>query len=51
MFAPTNGLTAHKKIFSRAQLLAAVANALEHGIDADPDRLEQLADQVLAVEG
>ncbi|MFD4144535.1 MobF family relaxase [Streptomyces sp. NPDC058572] len=51
VFAPTNGLTAHEKIFSRAQLLAAVANALEHGIDADPDRLEQLADQVLAVEG
>ncbi|WP_338672194.1 MobF family relaxase [Streptomyces sp. SCSIO 30461] len=51
VFAPATGLTAHEKSFSRAQLLAAVANRLEYGIDADPDRLEQLADQVLAVEG
>jgi conjugative relaxase-like TrwC/TraI family protein len=51
VFAPTTGLTAHAKMFSRAELLAAVANALEFGIDADPDRLDQLCDQVLAVEG
>lgn len=51
VFAPKTGLTAHTKIFSRAELLAGVANALEFGIDANPDRLDQLCDQVLAVEG
>ncbi|WP_406467064.1 MobF family relaxase [Streptomyces sp. NBC_01594] len=51
VFTPKTGLTAHEKTFSRAQLLAAIANALEYGIDADPNRLEQLADQVLAVKG
>ncbi|TJZ41213.1 hypothetical protein FCH28_37655 [Streptomyces piniterrae] len=51
VFDPKDGLTASEKTFSRAQLLAAVANALEFGIDADPDSLERLCDEVLAVEG
>ncbi|MFE5890478.1 MobF family relaxase [Streptomyces sp. NPDC056462] len=51
VFAPKTGLTAHAKTFSRAELLAAVANALEFGIDAEPDRLDQLCDRVLAVKG
>lgn len=51
VFDPKEGLTANDKTFSRAQLLAAVANALEFGIDADPDSLERLCDDVLAVEG
>ncbi|WP_119580652.1 MobF family relaxase [Streptomyces europaeiscabiei] len=50
VFDPKTGLTANDKTFSRAQLLAAVANALEFGIDADPDSLERLCDDVLAVE-
>ncbi|MET8221497.1 AAA family ATPase [Streptomyces hirsutus] len=51
VFDPKEGLTANDKTFSRAQLLAAVANALEFGIDADPDGLERLVDDVLEVEG
>ncbi|MFD9466787.1 MobF family relaxase [Streptomyces sp. NPDC060027] len=51
VFDPKEGLTANDKTFSRAQLLAAVANALEFGIDADPDSLERLCDDVLAAEG
>ncbi|MFJ2568223.1 MobF family relaxase [Streptomyces sp. NPDC087568] len=51
VFDPKAGLTANDKTFTRAQLLAAVANALEFGIDADPDSLERLCDDVLAVEG
>ncbi|MEU6217251.1 MobF family relaxase [Streptomyces sp. NPDC047022] len=51
VFDPKEGLTANDKTFSRAQLLAAVANALKFGIDADPDGLERLCDDVLAVEG
>ncbi|MGC4984288.1 MobF family relaxase [Streptomyces sp. DT193] len=51
VFDPKEGLTANDKTFSRAQLLAAVANTLEFGIDADPDSLERLCDDVLAVEG
>ncbi|MFG1668773.1 MobF family relaxase [Streptomyces sp. Y7] len=51
VFDPRIGLTKARKSFSRAELLAAVANALPYGIDGAPDRLEQLADQVLAVEG
>ncbi|WP_262062616.1 MobF family relaxase [Streptomyces sp. STR69] len=51
VFDPRTGLTKSRKSFSRAELLAAVANALPYGIDADPDRLEQLADQALAVDG
>ena len=37
--------------YARVEILAAVANALEFGIDADPDSLERLCDDVLAVEG
>ncbi|MFE1288624.1 MobF family relaxase [Streptomyces sp. NPDC058751] len=51
VFDPKEGLTATDKTFSRAQLLAAVANALEFGIDAAPDSLERLCDDVLAAEG
>ncbi|MFL4497573.1 MobF family relaxase [Streptomyces sp. VTCC 41912] len=51
VFDPETGLTAHEKVFSRAQALAAVANELQYGIDGDPDRLEQLVDEVLAAEG
>ncbi|MDQ0964566.1 conjugative relaxase-like TrwC/TraI family protein [Streptomyces sp. B4I13] len=51
VFDPETGLTAHEKTFTRAQALAAVANSLEYGIDNDPDRLEQLVDEVLAIEG
>ncbi|MFM9815632.1 MobF family relaxase [Streptomyces scabiei] len=51
VFHPETGLTAHEKTFTRAEALAAVANSLEYGIDSDPDRLEQLVDEVLAIEG
>lgn len=51
VFDPDTGLTRSEKSFSRAQLLAALANALEYGIDDGPRRLDELADQVLAVEG
>ncbi|WP_055522903.1 MobF family relaxase [Streptomyces graminilatus] len=51
VFDPETGLTAGDKTFSRAQLLAAVANALEYGIGDDIDLLDQLATDVLAVEG
>ncbi|MER7050481.1 MobF family relaxase [Streptomyces jumonjinensis] len=51
VFDPKTGLTAHEKTFTRAQLLAAVANALEDGIDGDPERLELLCDAVLDAEG
>ncbi|WP_331721785.1 relaxase domain-containing protein (plasmid) [Streptomyces sp. NBC_01102] len=51
VFDPETGLTASQKSFSRAQLLAAVANAMEFGIGAEPGLLDELTDQVLAVEG
>ncbi|MFD4347435.1 MobF family relaxase [Streptomyces coelicoflavus] len=51
VFDPKTGLTASEKTFTRAQLLAAVANALEYGLDADPDSLERLCDDVLEVTG
>ncbi|MEU9654977.1 MobF family relaxase [Streptomyces chartreusis] len=51
VFDPRTGLTRARKSFSRAELLAAVANALQDGIDGAPDRLTHLADQVLAVKG
>ncbi|MGD6765957.1 MobF family relaxase [Streptomyces sp. BH097] len=51
VFDPKTGLTSSGKLFTRAQLLAAVANSLEYGIDGDPDRLETLCDEVLKVEG
>lgn len=51
VFDPQHGLTAHDKAFSRAQLLAALAHALPQGIGAELGSLDQLADQVLAVDG
>ncbi|MEU2076603.1 MobF family relaxase [Streptomyces sp. NPDC013489] len=51
VFDPETGLTAGEKSFSRAQLLGAVANAMEFGIGAEPGLLDEIADQVLAVEG
>ncbi|MEX2985585.1 MobF family relaxase [Streptomyces sp. C36] len=49
VFSPAHGLTAHEKTFSRAQLLAAVANACPYGVDNG--ELDGLADRVLAVHG
>ncbi|MFV5994969.1 MobF family relaxase [Streptomyces sp. NPDC056231] len=49
VFDPKTGLTAHEKEFSRAQLLAAVANACPYGLTTGA--LEALVDQVLAVQG
>ncbi|ASR00802.1 hypothetical protein CGL27_48970 (plasmid) [Streptomyces sp. 11-1-2] len=52
VFHPETGLTASAKTFSRAQLLAAVGNALPHGLDADEvGRLDELVDDVLDVAG
>ncbi|MDP5317385.1 MobF family relaxase [Streptomyces poriferorum] len=52
VFHPESGLTASDKTFSRAQLLAAVGNALEYGLDVDgPGRLGELVDEVLDVAG
>uniref|UniRef100_UPI0004784C45 MobF family relaxase n=1 Tax=unclassified Streptomyces TaxID=2593676 RepID=UPI0004784C45 len=51
VFDPKTGLTANDKLFTRAQLLAAVANSLEYGIGGEPDVLETLCDEVLKVEG
>lgn len=51
VFDPDTGLTRSEKTFSRAQLLAAVGNALEYGLPDDPGLLDQLADEVLAIEG
>lgn len=52
VFDPESGLTASAKTFSRAQLLAAVGNALPFGLDADDvGSLDELADDVLAAPG
>ncbi|WP_331717664.1 relaxase domain-containing protein (plasmid) [Streptomyces xanthophaeus] len=51
VFDPENGLTASNKAFTRAELLAAVANALPYGIGPEPAALERLIDDVLRVEG
>ncbi|MFD5899631.1 MobF family relaxase [Streptomyces sp. NPDC060366] len=51
VFDPDTGLTRSEKTFSRAQLLAAVGNALEYGLPDEPGLLDELADEVLAVEG
>ncbi|MFJ1900407.1 MobF family relaxase [Streptomyces sp. NPDC088115] len=52
VFHPTNGLTANQQTFSRAQLLAAVGNALPYGLDTgDVGRLDELVDEVLDVAG
>ncbi|MFD6891929.1 MobF family relaxase, partial [Streptomyces sp. NPDC059957] len=51
VFDPETGLTSSRKDFDRAQLLAAVANALPHGLGADIRDLDRLVDDVLRVEG
>jgi conjugative relaxase-like TrwC/TraI family protein len=51
VFDPATGVTSSQKDFSRAQLLAAVGNALQEGIGSGTGRLDELVDQVLAVEG
>ncbi|MFE7751363.1 MobF family relaxase [Streptomyces sp. NPDC057428] len=53
VFAPETGLTHGERTFSRAQLLAAVGNALRYGLE-DVDgvgSLDELADDVLDVVG
>ncbi|MEW2553685.1 MobF family relaxase [Streptomyces zhihengii] len=51
VFHPETGLTASDKTFSRAQLLAAVGNALPYGLDAGLGGLDRLVDEVLDVGG
>ncbi|MFE6189271.1 MobF family relaxase [Streptomyces sp. NPDC056465] len=51
VFHPETGLTAGAKTFSRAQLLAAVGNALPYGLDDGVGRLDELVDEVLDVAG
>ncbi|MFD3700703.1 MobF family relaxase [Streptomyces sp. NPDC058646] len=51
VFDPETGVTASRKAFDRAELLAAVANALPYGIGADLRDLDRLTDDVLRVEG
>lgn len=51
VFDPEHGVTSSKKAFTRAELLAAVANALPYGIGSEPTALERLVDDVLRVEG
>ncbi|MFJ9079370.1 MobF family relaxase [Streptomyces sp. NPDC102278] len=51
VFDPDTGVTAFRKDFDRAQLLAAVAGALPYGIGADIGDLDRLVDEVLRVEG
>ncbi|AZK98780.1 MULTISPECIES: MobF family relaxase [Streptomyces] len=51
VFDPKTGLTSSQKLFSRAQLLAAVGNALEHGLDGAPGGLDAVADEVLGLAG
>ncbi|MCX4682657.1 AAA family ATPase [Streptomyces sp. NBC_01433] len=51
VFDPETGLTATDKTFSRAQLLAAVGNALPYGLDDGVGRLDEIADEVLDVAG
>ncbi len=49
VFDPQHGLTASDKEFSKAQLLARVADACQLGLEAN--EIETLAEQVLAVTG
>ncbi|MGW1320253.1 MobF family relaxase [Streptomyces sp. NBC_01175] len=51
VFHPDAGLTRSDTTFSRAQLLAAVGNALRDGIDDGSGRLGELVDDVLDVAG
>ena len=46
MFRPEDGLTGHRKVTTRADVLAAVMDAVPHGI-ADLGEAEQLVDTVL----
>ncbi|MFE0601694.1 MobF family relaxase [Streptomyces sp. NPDC058892] len=50
VFDPETGVTASRKAFDRAELLAAVANALRYGIGSDIRDLDRLVDDVLRVE-
>lgn len=50
VFHPEHGLTAHAKVFTRAQALAAVLEECGEGV-ADWPQVETLTDQVLAVAG
>lgn len=52
VFDPETGVTASKKEFTRAALMAAVVNALPYGFgSADLTDLQHLVDDVLRVEG
>ncbi len=52
VFHPQTGVTASKKAFTRAELMAAVVNALPYGFgSADLTELQHLVDDVLRVEG
>ncbi|MFJ9412478.1 MobF family relaxase [Streptomyces sp. NPDC101393] len=52
VFDPETGVTASKKDFTRAELMAAVVNALPYGFgSADLAELQHLVDDVLRVEG
>jgi conjugative relaxase-like TrwC/TraI family protein len=51
VFDPDTGVTASEKAFSRAQLLAALANALPSGIGPGVGRVDALADAVLSLDG
>ncbi|GLX41207.1 hypothetical protein Sros01_72800 [Streptomyces roseochromogenus] len=51
VFDPATGVTASRKAFTRAELLAAVGNALPDGLGGEPAALERLVDDVLRVEG
>ncbi|MYX18454.1 AAA family ATPase [Streptomyces sp. SID8374] len=52
VFDPETGVTASKKEFTRAALMAAVINALPYGFgSADLTELQRLVDDVLRVEG
>ncbi len=51
VFDPETGVTSSRKAFTRAELLAAVGNALPDGIGPEPAALERLVDDVLRVEG
>lgn len=52
VFHPETGVTATKKDFTRAELMAAVVNALPYGFgSADLTEVQRLVDDVLRVEG
>ena len=51
VFDPETGVTATRKAFTRAELLAAVANALPDGIGPEARDLERIVDDVLRVDG